>query len=516
VYLILTASSDAYITDKIIDNLYRVDDANTGFSATLDLYKLYNESTIPSGTDDTHENTRGLIKFDYDEISTLLTDAKLDLDDPTLECRLELTDIMGGQSTPTNFNLILFPLAQAFDEGIGRDVVSYADVGATNWVTASFTAGLVSEWFMTGAKKEGLLGSNDIDVISSGNLNDGMGIQSLYSTQNFFNGSEDLSMDVTTVVSASVAGQMQNHGFLLAFSGTDETDDKTRFVKRFATRHVRNPLIRPRLIISWDDSIQDNHKNFFFDLTGSLFLRNYHYGEEANIVSGSALSNIQGSSCMKLDIVSGSFLKTLDVSQYYVGNTLIPGIYTASFAIPSVDDSLVNDSDTVNDFAIKSGSMIFEEYWRSNDETVGFYTGSLELKMPHRTPNLNSARKLDLIVTDVKNEYSLDDKAKFRVFVRDPAAERDREGSKLPIEIDSLVLNEVYYRIRDAITGKIFIPFKRNNNGTRLSSDTTGMFFEFYMNNLAPGRVYTVDFLVIDRGVELVLSDKGVQFRVNA
>ena len=68
-YRILSASKDSYITNKIINNKFRAEDANVGQAGTLDLYKLYNESTIPSGTDDTHENTRGLIKFDYDEIS---------------------------------------------------------------------------------------------------------------------------------------------------------------------------------------------------------------------------------------------------------------------------------------------------------------------------------------------------------------------------------------------------------------------------------------------------------------
>ena len=47
-YLIVTASSDAYIQNKIISNSYRTDDANTGLAGTLDLFKLYGESVLPS------------------------------------------------------------------------------------------------------------------------------------------------------------------------------------------------------------------------------------------------------------------------------------------------------------------------------------------------------------------------------------------------------------------------------------------------------------------------------------
>ena len=46
-YLIVTASSDAYIQNKIIGNAYRTTDANTGLAGTLDLFKLYGESTLP-------------------------------------------------------------------------------------------------------------------------------------------------------------------------------------------------------------------------------------------------------------------------------------------------------------------------------------------------------------------------------------------------------------------------------------------------------------------------------------
>ena len=46
-YLIVTASSDAYIQNKIIGNSYRTSDANTGLAGTLDLYKLYGETKLP-------------------------------------------------------------------------------------------------------------------------------------------------------------------------------------------------------------------------------------------------------------------------------------------------------------------------------------------------------------------------------------------------------------------------------------------------------------------------------------
>ena len=48
-YRILTASKDAYITNKIINNSFRATDANVGQAGTLDLFKLYDETTLSDG-----------------------------------------------------------------------------------------------------------------------------------------------------------------------------------------------------------------------------------------------------------------------------------------------------------------------------------------------------------------------------------------------------------------------------------------------------------------------------------
>ena len=45
-YRILSASSDAYITNKIINSSFRATDANVGHAGTLDLFKLYDESSL--------------------------------------------------------------------------------------------------------------------------------------------------------------------------------------------------------------------------------------------------------------------------------------------------------------------------------------------------------------------------------------------------------------------------------------------------------------------------------------
>ena len=90
-YKILTASADAYITNKVISTSARAIDANMGNASTIDIFKLYDESTFSghpktyiddTETDLLHEEdgesipvelSRGLVKFDLSDFCLLYT-----------------------------------------------------------------------------------------------------------------------------------------------------------------------------------------------------------------------------------------------------------------------------------------------------------------------------------------------------------------------------------------------------------------------------------------------------------
>ena len=66
----------------------------------------------------------------------------------------------------------------------------------------------------------------------------------------------------------------------------------------------------------------------------------------------------------------------------------------------------------------------------------------------------------------------------------------------------------------DANSGDEIMEYKKSNNGTRLSSDSQGHFFNFRMDNLFVGRNYTFEFLVVDRGIEYKIKDSRVRFKL--
>ena len=103
-YRILTASKDTYITDKIIKSNFRSEDANVGKASTLDIFKLYGESYL-SGTENPVEISRGLVKFDLNPLREI-TGSFLDIGSSTFKVKLRLSDVYGGQTTPSNFKII--------------------------------------------------------------------------------------------------------------------------------------------------------------------------------------------------------------------------------------------------------------------------------------------------------------------------------------------------------------------------------------------------------------------------
>jgi hypothetical protein len=116
-------------------------------------------------------------------------------------------------------------------------------------------------------------------------------------------------------------------------------------------------------------------------------------------------------------------------------------------------------------------------------------------------------------VTNTRSSYKPADIVRFRVFGIDHEEEY-KKAVKKPLKRPSVIFDEVYYRVLDVHSGEEIIPYKRTNNGTRLSSDSQGHFFNFRMNNLFLGRSYTFEFLIVDRGIEFKARDNRVRFKL--
>ena len=515
-FYIITASADTYITNKILQNKFRATDANVGRAGTLDLFKLYDESRFTESgtvvTSSVSELTRILVKFDYSDV-VALTSRSLDINSDSFKAELRLSEVKTGAPVPRNFNVVANPLAVSFAEGSGRSTSQFSDVDAANFVTASISGGSPVAWNVTGSGQGGYLGSTDIDYITSGSIG---GEEMDFGSSFFFNeGPGDLILDVTKQVSSSLANDMTNHGFRIAFSGSDESDTKTRFAKRFLSRHSRNKLFVPRILLTWDDSIQDRHLDLQFNVSSSLFLKNFISGRPYNLVSGSSLTELTGENCMNLRFVSGSGKTTettfnVNVSQH-TGSTDgsgMTGVYSGTFNLDEFNTSFFGTTPkSVNEIEL-------QEIWSSNDLTVTYYSGSIKIRKASRSISGFSNRRLHITVVNAQPAYREGDRANFRIFVEDLDLSLKEKAYKLPRKRKSEVFDIAYYRLVDKETGTVVVPFDKVRNSTRVSKDAEGMYISFLTSGLPKGRTYTLHLLVNDQGTERLFTLDDVSFVV--
>lgn len=487
----LKAIKDAFITNRVINN-QRVVDANTGEASTLDLFKLYQETRL-NGTP-VDEISRILIKFDLDPLLPLVSQS-IDIGDSSFKAFLNMKDVYGGQTTPSNFSVSVFPLLKKFDEGVGSNISSFSDLSTCNFLTASSFPEVV--WSAPGASDSSL----DYDGT--------MGAH-----QFFEKGQEDLVIDVTNIISSTLSGQTPNEGFRISFSGSQETDDKTRFVKRFASRHITQPSLKPYLEIRFDDAVNDDRSNFIFGHTGSLVINSFQDGVSSNIlgVSGSnslilkLSSGSQGltfnsgtliTSGTECRILSSTILPLPDTywevfvtaSQNSMGIHEVPGQYIANFAIQ-------NDLTGALLSHVKSnGKATVKEEWFSLDLQSCYYQGEFEIK-PQNIQTGLFPNSVYVKIVNNQGKYNKNEDVNFRVFAQIRRRQRF-VASRLPLETKSDTFSNMFYRIVDNNSRCVIVDY---SNATRMSNDSQGMYFNVNMSDLEPGFVYGIEIKIEEGG----------------
>jgi hypothetical protein len=494
-YKILRADKDTYITNRVISG-ERVERANVGSAGTLDLFKLYGATS--SGTLPNTELSRLLLHFDLTDLKSMASTGKVDINSTSFECRLVLKDVYGGQTTPSNFTVAVFPLSRSFDEGIGRDIVYYSDEDVCNFLSSSRVDGA---WLLSGCSLAG-------DDVTDCDYVTGSG-GSLKSTQLFVTGEENLDVDVTNIVKAIINETIPDAGFRISLDAPHEQDNRSYFVKRFSARTAYDQSNRPELVVKFDDSIQDDTQLITFDDDYTLFFYNYSRGALANVMSASTA--LTGTNCIALKMsteVSGGWYDLSFVgSQHMVGTTPVVGIYSASIDLSSTDSVIKTKLN-------QSGTIDFVPVWGSLDGTVGFLTGSRIFINKHAGSSVNLSHARFIVTaygmkSDVLNTERLH--IKVNLFDQQSPAVR---ASRTFMESPGAVVRDVHYSVRNVDTNKVVIPFDAVKNSTRLSSDARGMWFNLDVASLPIDQRYVIDIMIITNDSSTLFQDASSIFRV--
>ena len=130
-------------------------------------------------------------------------------------------------------------------------------------------------------------------------------------------------------------------------------------------------------------------------------------------------------------------------------------------------------------------------------------TGSLS---PLTSDNLQD---MVLYMRGLRPEYKEKSKVKFRVIGRERYPEKSYATSGYSTgytTVKYLPSGSSYYQIRDAYTEDIIVPF---GDGTKLSCDSTGNYFNLWMDGLQAERFYRVEYKIVSGSGT---SDETVEF----
>jgi hypothetical protein len=486
-----------------------------GRADSLEVFSIYGQESSGSS-----ELSRILVKFPTTTISSDRAAGKIPASG-SVSFYLRMFNAVTPYTLPRNFTLNIAAVSGshspdipkqydfAWQEGNGKDMENYTDVTrdgeGTNWLNmGSSSVDGVIKWGNPASVSAG--GAYFTDSSSS-------------FTQTFDDGTENLEVDITTLVeqwlnsAGNVLGSKTDYGIGVHLTSSQEafvavadattnvpanTDGARRsyYTKKFFARSSEFFFKRPVIEARWEETKKDERGTFFYSsslLTGeenlhTLFLYNYHRGVLRNIpnltdniiyvgvFSGSADNTAPAGS--ELQLVKDD-THVVDPSALYVtgGLSSQTGIYTASFALTAAATPLTRVFDV----------------WKSAYNGTEYWTGSFDptrLDLSTENPSTEFVTN----VTNLKSVYATSETARFRVFTRQkdwcPTIYTKAVATTPPFIVESGSFSVV--RVIDGVEA---VPFGTGSDlHTLMSYDVSGSYFDLDMSLLEPGYAYKIKF----------------------
>lgn len=474
------SSADNTISNAFASNLKtRATGSNMGESDVLEVFSIHAQASTSS-----IEKSRILIDFPIDTIIEDRAAGKIPASG-SVSFYLKLTNAVHSSTLPKKFNLIVAAVSQSWSEGFGLDMEEYSDYGHSNWISPrSSSAGEVL-WTTPGG-----------DFIDD---------DSVKSEQFFEKGTEDLIVNVSSLVEKWIDGTYEKNGFGIFLSGSQEdgSEGRSYYTKKFFDRGSEFFFKRPVIEARWNSSFTDDESNFYrssslapaADNLNTLFLVNRIRGKKVNIPSvgtNNILASVYsqpGGDPITLP-VGGGVVTNNDIN--VTGSNVEEGIYKVQFAYTGSSDTiyLVWHSGST-EFVTSSAITVNEQSDRED------YSNSFHITLVNSKPS-----------------YATDEVSRFRFFTRkkDWSPTIYTKASK---EIENHIVEEVFYKINRSTDGYEVIGYGTGSEShTKLSYDKSGSYFDLDMSLLQEDYQYQISLLYSFDGEYREFNEK-FKFRVD-
>jgi hypothetical protein len=463
------STADTTITNAFEKNLVtRGTGSNMGSADVLETFVIHGQTTASISAANAEES-RILIKFPTDDILTDKTAGTIP--SSSVKYIFKMYNAPHADTLPKNYTLDIKAVSTAWSEGTGLDMDEYTDMGTANWQSASNSAG----WENEGG-----------DVHGSPSY-----------TFDFESGSEDVEIDITTLVDQWVNNTKENYGLLIkhldaAITGTYGS----LFTKKFFGRGSQYFNYRPVIEARWDSSRKDNRGNFFLssslmpedDNINTLYFYNRIRGQLKNIpavgdgvVWLNVYSSLDSSGTPEgdpVDIINkspnaGALESTVTGGLLFENGVAVTGVYTASFACSH------------------TGSTLYDVWYK--DDT--YHTGSFSPKSAIGS-SYDEIEEYITKITNLKSSYTNKEKPRFRLFTR-PKNWNPNVYTKVVATRKPEIVEDAYYKVY-RLTDKLpIISYGTGSSNifqehTRVSYDTSGSYFDLDMTLLEEDYGYAI------------------------
>jgi len=460
------ATKDNTITNAFKENLTtRGTGSNMGAADIVEVFSIYGQATSAS-----NELSRALVEFDTTAVAAARTAGTIPASG-SVDFYLRMYDAEHVESTPRDFTLTVAAVSQSWTEGTGLDTVNYTDLGVSNWVKPNSS----TNWTVQGG--DFLTGSENTPMFTS---------------QNFPNGTENLDVDVTSIVEEWLIGNTGSYGFGVFLTSSQEEATQSYYTKKFFARGSEYFHRRPILEARWNDVIADDSSNFYLsssrapaaDNLNTIYMYNYVRGQLVNIPSIgtgniylSVYSGSTGPTGAALSLpVGGGVASAGDTA--VTGGYVSTGVYSASFAYTS------------------SSITSIYPVWHNNSGTE-FFTGSAITVKSQEDASIYPIKDWVINITNLKTTYSTDEVARFRLYVR-PKNWNPNLYTVAQTQIETTPIDKAYYKLNRVVDNFEVIPYgtgSGNQSYTQLSYDASGNYFDLDMSMLQSGYSYQLTFL---------------------
>lgn len=438
----VTASKDNTITNAYEANLVtRGTGSNMGASDILEVFTIYGQQTSSSV-----EIARTLIEFPLTEFSSSRANGTLPASG-SVEFFLNLYNAPHTEPVPQDYELYVLPISQTWEEGRGLDMVEYSDLTydkeGSNWINNASG----STWSTAGG-----------DYLYNQAI-----------TASFLQGTEDLIIDVTSIVedwlTGSSGGEYDNYGFGIKLKNSIEEEEKSYFTKKFFARNTEFYYKRPTIEARWDDSLKDDRGTFYAssslagasDNLNTIYLYNRIRGRLSDIPNAPTSASLRYSA-------TGDNQVSASVTR------VSTGVYKASLSLET------------------TASTIYDVWYSGS---TAYHTGTIQV-------NSFAANVLDenskYVVSIVNNDhtYNTKQKARFKLYTRlknwSPNLYTVAQNSP-----ENLIIEDAIYKIYRVSDGEEIIPYGSGSTKfTQLSYNVSGNYFDLDMSLFETGYEYGI------------------------